>query len=97
MQNYSRIAREPDCFAHQQPRREHQARIERRGLVEPGVGIGPILRIVENEKAPTGLRTFNPEGGHDRFEPRSGNSVVNRMLEGIANLDEVRVRVSEVD
>jgi hypothetical protein len=51
MQNHSRIMREPDCFERQRLRRDHQARIERRGLVKPGVpgvGTGPILRIVEN-------------------------------------------------
>ena len=40
----------------QRPRREHQARIERRGLVKPvvaGMGIGPILGIGENNKVPT--------------------------------------------
>jgi hypothetical protein len=59
MQNYSRIMREPDCFERQRLRRDHQARIERRGLVKPGVpgvGIGPILRIVENDKAPAMYR-----------------------------------------
>ena len=62
MQNFSRIAREPDCFEHLGPRREHQARIDRRGLLKPrvaGMGIGPILRIGDNDKAPT---VFAPAG-----------------------------------
>jgi len=62
MQNFSRIAREPDCFEHLGPRREHQARIDRRGLLKPrvaGMGIGPILRIGDNDKVPT---VFAPAG-----------------------------------
>jgi hypothetical protein len=62
MQNYSRLAREPDCFEHQRPRREHLARIARRVHVNPGVarvGMGPILRIGKNQKAPAMYRPSN--------------------------------------
>jgi Phage integrase family len=53
MQNYSRITREPDCFERQRLRREHRARRVELGqaAVKPGVGTGPILRIVEKRSS----------------------------------------------
>jgi hypothetical protein len=54
MQNYSRITREPGCFERQQ--------LSGQPSVNPAVapvGKGPILRIGENQKAPTIQRPPN--------------------------------------
>jgi hypothetical protein len=57
MPSYSRITPGPGCFERQRLRRARQAgRVELgQAAVNPGVawvGIGPILRIGQNDKAP---------------------------------------------